>query len=661
MIHPPFTYPLIAGLLLALTTLPTLAADPAASAAPAEPVPATQVYEAKGLRIEFGIDAAYSRAKPGQTLPLMAEEFADVHFKITDATTGAPVSPLEPAVWIDLEKRDREPLSCSERLKRYTQGTLAYQAAIDLNKFFILILNNDQTISVVDPILGVNGYTQLYAMIRLASPAEDWLIANDQQRLFVTMPKAGKLASVDLDSFDVTAQIEAGTNPMRLTRQPDGRFLWVGNDSEQTGRSGVTVIDPIRNEVVATLATGRGHHEIAFADDSRTAFVTNSLDGTLTLIDIQQLRIARQIEVGRNPVAVVYSPLAQAAYVASEADGGIRKIKADGTVAAGSVLTLAGLTTLQQTPDGRWLFAANPVQNRIDIFDTASGNLVHTLQAGDRPYQFAFTDTYAYIRSLGSPNIELLRLADLGGERTPVSTSIPMGSKAPGEIPDVALASAISETGEWGTVVVSNPADQMIYYYMEGMVAPMGTFTSYGRIPRAVGILDRSLRETDKGVYSARIRIPKSGDYTVAFLVDAPWVDNCFSFSAIDNPAINPAEEKLEVQIVDRSPQHTITLGEELNLRFALRTPNRPTALQGDEEVVTLATRPPGNWQLRSRLSPGADGDYRLALKPDLPGIYLVSVAVPKLRTSLVDLPYLVFEVKASPNNQEARHVTPSQ
>ena len=34
-------------------------------------------------------------------------------------------------------------------------------------------------------------------------------------------------------------------------------------------------------------------------------------------------------------------------------------------------------------------------------------------------------------------------------------------------------------------MIVANPADKMIYYYTEGMAAPMGSFQNYRRVPES--------------------------------------------------------------------------------------------------------------------------------------------------------------------------------
>ena len=103
--------------------------------------------------------------------------------------------------------------------------------------------------------------------------------------------------------------------------QNDGRYLWVGNNSETD--SGVTVIDTSTFKVVSQIKTGAGHHEIAFTDDDRFAFVTNKQDGTVSIIDMRKLARVKDLKVGSQPVAIAFSPLSKALYIASEGDGTI--------------------------------------------------------------------------------------------------------------------------------------------------------------------------------------------------------------------------------------------------------------------------------------------------------------------------------------------------
>ena len=77
-------------------------------------------------------------------------------------------------------------------------------------------------------------------------------------------------------------------------------------------------------------------------------------------------------------------------------------------------------------------------------------------------------------------------------------------------------------------MLISNPMDQSIYYYMEGMAAPKGNFPTYGHKPKAVLVVDRSLEEASPGVYETVAKLRSPGHYDVAFYMDAPRVVHCF-------------------------------------------------------------------------------------------------------------------------------------
>jgi DNA-binding beta-propeller fold protein YncE len=612
-------------------------AHPEEQAAQAPPPPAaSEEIVKKGLRVAFS--AAPARKGLAQ---ITHGEFAEVRFRVTDAETGAPVSPLEPAVWISRVGGALEELSCRDRIGRYVQGLISFQADVDLNKYFILILNNDQTISIVDPLMGVSGITQLYGMIVMESRGEDWARSADDKRLYVTLPKVGKVAVVDLEDFEVSEEIAAGSRPVRIVLQPDGKYLWVGNDGRKE-QSGVTVIDARSHQVVAYLPTGRGHHEIAFSDDSLLAFVTNAQSETVSIIDVEKLEKLKDLPTGSPAVDVAFSGLGGVAYVATR-DGGVAVVDPKRRELRSRIETGAGLAAFRLDPSGRWGFVANAEQNRVDVLDASNGKIAHRLQVGEGPHQFAFTATYAYVRHLGTADVTLVPLSQLSVKATPGIQVVPLGTRAPGEYAFPAEADSISPTGEWTAVVASNPADKMVYYYMEGMIAPMGSYSTYGRIPRAVGVVDRSVRETEKGVYSAKFRVPESGEYVVSLLIDSPLVDHCFSFTSASNPALAEAGKGGPPEIEFLNQERRVPVGAPMQLRFALTHPGSDDPVSGLEDVMVLATRPPGIWQERIKASPLEEGLYQVDLVPEQPGAYYVAVAVPSLDVDYTEMRFMTF------------------
>ena len=314
---------------LILILMSLLAASPAQAYAQQESGDQSrppQRYTREGVAVEFTVEPV-ARGKASE---LLEGTEATVSFKITDNNAGKAVSNLRPTAWIDLRKTDKAPdaRECREKVQSFLQASFSDRPDIDLNGYFILALNQEPNISVIDPLSGF-GNTKLYTLVALRSPGEDWVMSRDKKRLYVSLPLVNEVAVVDTVTWKVLTNIAAGVKPARLALQHDERYLWVGNDGGEETSGGVTVIDTTTLKVAAQINTGTGHHEIALTDDDRYAFITNKQAGTLSVIDVRKLVKIKDLKTGSLPVALAFSSLSKAVYVAHEGDGTI--IAVDGS------------------------------------------------------------------------------------------------------------------------------------------------------------------------------------------------------------------------------------------------------------------------------------------------------------------------------------------
>ncbi|MHC4089364.1 MAG: YncE family protein [Planctomycetota bacterium] len=558
---------------------------------------------------------------------------AEIGFRITDANTGKPVRGLYPVAYMDMaagvaatQGQDAfRPYSCKDRVGLYLQGLVGIRPLIDLNSYFVMVMNQDPTISVIDPIIGIQGRTNLYAQVVLKRAGADWAKTEDQKRLFVSMPVADMVGVVDLERFVLTHNIPAGDTPTRVVLQQDEKYLWVGNDTRQPGQSGVTVIDAQTLQWVRHIPTGEGHHELALSADDRYAFVTNRNDGTVSVIDAQTLEKVKDLRLGPKPIALAYSALSRALYVADGETGEIAMVDDDLEVVT-RIQTAPGLGPLRISHDGRWAIAVNPTVNQVYVIDTAGNRRVHTLAIDGRPFRLAFSDAFAYVRTLDTEYVHMINLAQLDRGGAPIVTRFQAGKVAPGKVPDLSVAAPMVEAPGEAAMLVVSPADTTVYYYMEGMNAPMGNFRNYGHRPRAVQVVDRTLKERQPGVYSAKVRMPTAGTYDVAFLLDTPVMLHCFSVAAKPNPVFTPkkiAPLAVEYLLKDRR----VTAGETLQLRFRLTDPATQQP-QSDLQDVTVLYYPASMGRRDESLArPVGDGIYEADLQIRWPQAYYVYVA----------------------------------
>lgn len=567
---------------------------------------------------------------------------ADLRFHISDAVSGQPLSGMNPGAWVDqaqaLGGRDGRQMDCKARIGIYLKGVMGARPLLDLNGYFLLVLNKDPSITVIDPSISVGGITSTFARIPLKRTPMDWVIARNDKRLYVSMPDAGEIAVIDTDSFTVTAYIAAGKEPMRLALQPDGRYLWAGDDA-----GGVSVIDTRSLALVASFPGGDGHHEIAFSDDSRHAFVSNRDSGSISVFDVAELRHLRDIATGSQPLAVAYSPLSQAVYVTEGETGAISVIDVRSLEVRSRIESRPGIGPMQFSADGRFGLVLNTLEGLALVIDASSDQIIHELEVTPEPYQLIFTRFYAYVRGLASSKVSMINLSSLGAGSEPIVQGFDAGPEAPKRAGALPLAVSMAQAREDSAIFVINPVDNTAYFYMEGMNAPMSGYQNRGHASRAALVVDRSLREMEPGVFSSRVTLPAPGEFDVAFLLNQPEMTHCFSVSVKADPALAKARNTAQVQFLLEAS--TVSIGSPVMARFRVVRGEGGEPWVGVKDLQVRYFLAPSSRPLLATAHEVGEGIYEAPLTLNQSGAWYLHVRSPSLELDGVERAYTSLRV----------------
>ena len=589
----------------------------------------------QGVAIEFTADPMTRNLNT-----IRAAEDVNVKFKVTDTTTSTPVKGLGLSAWISLREGNKttDPAQCREKIQSYLTGSMRARPDVDLNSYYILALNKSPDISVIDPLLGFGG-SKLLTLVMMKSPGEDWVLTKDREKLFVTLPLINQVAVIDTRSWKVANYIDTGVKPTSITLQPDQKYVWIGHEGSQPAASGVTVIDTGTLKVTAQFPTGAGRHEIVVSSDNRFAFVSNRESKTVSVVDVQKLTKINDVKVGPNPVSLALSELSKAIYAVSETDGFVAVIDAQGQLLT-RIKAKPGSRLLRFAPGGRYGFVLNTGESTVSIFDAASNRMLHEVKVGKAPDQVVFSDTFAFIRSLGTESVNMIRLATIGTEVD--ITEFPGGQGIPAQGSSPVRADSVVLAPEGNSVILANPVDKTLYYYQEGMAAPMGNFQNYRREPLAVLVVDRSLRETSPGVYSATMKLPASGRYDVAILTDAPRIAHCFETAADPNPLLKE-ERSVALRIEHQAREMQLRVSHDFPLRFKLIETKTNKAKDDLKDVRVLTFLGPGTWQRRDIAKSVGNGMYEVNINVPETGVYMVYIESGSMGVRYRDMPALML------------------
>jgi YVTN family beta-propeller protein len=294
----------------------------------------------------------------------------------------------------------------------------------------------------------------------------------------------------------------------------------------------------------------------------------------------------------------------------------------------------------------------NPTANSVFVVDAAENRLAHTIAVGSQPYQVSFTRQYAYIRSLGSERVALISVSAMDEADTPQAQYFPAGQGAPGRAAQISIADAMIPSVKEAASYVVNQAEGTVYYYMEGMTAPMGAFRNYGHEARAIEIVDRSLTEREPGLYTGRVKIPVEGTYDIAFMMDTPRFLHCFSAEVEPNPEVQYTRSKLAVEY--QLGERRIPVGQSNKVKFRLTDPRTGLPRSDIPDVTVLYYRSDGRGRTVVPAKALGDGLYEADVRINDVTTYYVFVASRSEEVKYTDLPFASLMGMPAPSQAKA-------
>ena len=103
----------------------------------------------------------------------------------------------------------------------------------------------------------------------------------ESKTVFVTLQQSGRVAAFDLETQTLKWNVPVGNAPAGIVMLPDDKRLLVA----LTGEDGIVVVDPKDGTVKGTPQTGKGAHNFWPKGDGRHYFLSNRVEGTVSLID----------------------------------------------------------------------------------------------------------------------------------------------------------------------------------------------------------------------------------------------------------------------------------------------------------------------------------------------------------------------------------------
>ena len=119
------------------------------------------------------------------------------------------------------------------------------------------------------------------------------------------------------------------------------------------------------------------------------AYVTNGGSNTLSIYDVVNVRLDRELPVGANPVAVIASPTRNEIYIVnsgmSGSSGSVSVLNAENNSIAATIVVHHQPVALALAPDGALAYVANSASNNVSVLDLKTRREVAVIGTGEEP------------------------------------------------------------------------------------------------------------------------------------------------------------------------------------------------------------------------------------------------------------------------------------
>jgi YVTN family beta-propeller protein len=187
-------------------------------------------------------------------------------------------------------------------------------------------------------------------------------------------------------------------------------YAYISNSSDNT----VSVIDVSDNTIAATVDVGGGPWGIVIGADGNYVYVANSADGTVSVIDTATFGVTETVTVGAGPFGVTVSPSGDYVYVTNNTDNTVSVIDvSDNTVAA--IVDVGGSPWgIAIGADGNYVYVANNADDTVSVIDTATFEVIATITVGAGPLgvTVALRGDYVYVTNNVDNTVSVINVSD---------------------------------------------------------------------------------------------------------------------------------------------------------------------------------------------------------------------------------------------------------
>ena len=240
--------------------------------------------------------------------------------------------------------------------------------------------------------------TSFYTLALIGSLMANTVLA--EPIVYIPLGKANEVIAVDSATNKITATYNGVANPHGLVATPDGEYLIAGSLSQTPEPQGkpdapnskLYFIHPAHGHVMSTIpVTGWTHHE-AITPDGRYVISTHGGQGYVSVVDIEQSKVAKIIKTGPTPNYTLITHDGKHAYVSNTGNNSLSEIDLSNWKVTRTLEAGPSPEHMVFSKDEKTIYVGNPRAGTVSAVSVASGKVTKTYPVGKSAHGLDISD-----------------------------------------------------------------------------------------------------------------------------------------------------------------------------------------------------------------------------------------------------------------------------
>jgi YVTN family beta-propeller protein len=244
--------------------------------------------------------------------------------------------------------------------------------------------------------------------IKVGNEPEGLVVSPDGRTLYVADQSSHILSVVDVATRKVTA-VKLRNTPRFVTTSRDGKLVFVSMYETDLSGSGVAVVDAKTLKVVRNLQTGTQPYALSIGPDGKLWVPIHS-EGLVEIYDPGTMSPDGLVDTPHNPHAVGFASDLMRAFTPDHESNKVSAIDMNTGKVIRSMTVAEAPHSLAVSPDGRRVLVASFGANSAQLIDAATLQVSAPVKVGQQPQSTAYAADggHGYIVDEGSDSISVL-------------------------------------------------------------------------------------------------------------------------------------------------------------------------------------------------------------------------------------------------------------